>query len=173
MGFPGTGYTSQGSLTCPGRSAGFNLTGPADFLSAQSPTELRLTDLQISEYLNIHGMIFRPASYKMLIQYHFKKNKVGLRQHLNTFRGFLIKPKINADTKLTIVMWCWVLIRSTQRHVAAIPARFSLGLTWRSRYNQSSERLTIFIRKEVFSHPFKSRVRGFLRVYTDSTLQAG
>ena len=35
-----TEYTSQGSLTCPGQSAGFDLTGPADFLSAQSLTEL-------------------------------------------------------------------------------------------------------------------------------------
>ena len=26
-----TGYTSQGSLTCSRRSAGFDLTGPADF----------------------------------------------------------------------------------------------------------------------------------------------
>ena len=32
--------TSQGSLTCPGRSTGFDLTGPADFFFAQSQTEL-------------------------------------------------------------------------------------------------------------------------------------
>jgi hypothetical protein len=36
----GTGYTSQGSRPCSGRSAGFDLTGPVDFLSAQSHTEL-------------------------------------------------------------------------------------------------------------------------------------
>ena len=35
-----TGYTSQGSRTCSGQSAGFDFTGPADFLSAQSHTEL-------------------------------------------------------------------------------------------------------------------------------------
>ena len=68
------------------RSAGFNFTVLADFLSAQSNTELRLTDLQISDYLNIHGMLFRLATYKKLLQYTFKKNKVGLRQHLITFR---------------------------------------------------------------------------------------
>ena len=27
-----------------------------------------------------------------------------------------------ADTKLTIVMWCRILIRSTQRHLAAVSA---------------------------------------------------
>ena len=70
----GTGYTSQGSLTCPGRSAGFDLIGPADFLLAQSHTGHRLTDLQISDYLNILGMIFRPATYKKLLQYTFKNN---------------------------------------------------------------------------------------------------
>ena len=43
----GTGYTSQGSQTCSGRSAGFDLTGPVDFLLAQFHTELWLTDLQI------------------------------------------------------------------------------------------------------------------------------
>ena len=42
--------------------------------------------------------------------------------HLEVFEGFLIKPKMNADTKLTIVIWCWVLIRSTQRHLAAVSA---------------------------------------------------
>ena len=35
-----TGYTSQGSRMCSGRSAGFDLTGPVDFLLAQSHTEL-------------------------------------------------------------------------------------------------------------------------------------
>ena len=30
--------------------------------------------------------------------------------------------------------------------------------TWRIRHNGSSEHLTMFIRKDVFSHPFKSRV---------------
>ena len=83
----GTGYTSQGSLKCPGRSAGFDLIGPADFLLVQSHTEHRLTDLQISDYLNIHGMIYRPATNKKLLQYTFKRNTIGLRQHCNTFRG--------------------------------------------------------------------------------------
>ena len=46
------------------QSGGFDPTGPADFLLAQSHTELRLTDLHISEYLSVHGMIFRPAAYK-------------------------------------------------------------------------------------------------------------
>ena len=41
-----TRNTSQGSLTCSGRSADFDPSGPADFLSAQSHTELRITDLQ-------------------------------------------------------------------------------------------------------------------------------
>ena len=71
---------------CPTRSAGFDLTGPSYFLSAQSHTELRLTDLQNSDHLNIHIMIFGPATYTKLLQYTFKNNKVGLRQHLNTFR---------------------------------------------------------------------------------------
>ena len=61
--------------------------GPSDLLSAKSHTELRLTDLQISDYLNIHFSIFRPPTYEQLLQYTFKKNKVGLRQHLNTLRG--------------------------------------------------------------------------------------
>ena len=56
-----TGYTSQGILTCPSQSAGFDLTGPEDFLSAQSHRELRL-------FLNIHDMIIRQASYKRLLQ---------------------------------------------------------------------------------------------------------
>ena len=148
-----TGCTSQGSLTCPGQSAGFDLTGPADFLSAQSDTELWLTDLHISDYLNIHCMIFRPATYKKLLQYTFNNNKVGLRQHLNTFRvvyGLPNKTQNNADTKLTMVMLCLVVIRSTQRHltavyagdinsqathlpVSAIPARLGPRSTWRSR----------------------------------------
>ena len=34
----------------------------------------------------------------------------------------MIKPKVNADTKVTIVMWCWVFIRSTQRHLADVSA---------------------------------------------------
>ena len=72
-------------------------------------------------------------------------------------------------------MLCRVLIRSTQRHLAtvsagginlqatclhvsAIPAQLGPRSTWRSRYNQSSKHLTMFIRKEVFSRPFKSRV---------------
>ena len=63
-----TGSTTQGSLTCPGRSAGFDLKEPADFLSAQSHTELILTDLHISDYLNIHCMIFRLATCKKLLQ---------------------------------------------------------------------------------------------------------
>ena len=54
---------------CLGRSAGFDLIGPADFFLAQSHTELRLTDIQ-----------------KKLLQYTFKKNKVGLRPHFKTFR---------------------------------------------------------------------------------------
>ena len=91
------------------------------------------------------------------------------------FESFLVKPKINADTELTIVIWCQVLIRSTQRHLApisagginsqatclpvsAIPARLGPHSTWRSLFNQSSERLTMFIRKEVFSRPSKPRV---------------
>ena len=81
-----TGYMSQGSLTCPRRSAGFDLTGPLDFLLAQSHTELRLTDLHISDYLNIYCLIFRPATCKKFLKYTFKNNKVDLRQHLNTFR---------------------------------------------------------------------------------------
>ena len=98
-----TGYTSQGGLTCPGRSAGFDLKGQPDFLSAQSHTELILTDLRISDYLNIHCMIFRWATYKKLLPYTLKDNKVGLRQHLNTFR----------------CVWGFV-IKSTQRHLAVI-----------------------------------------------------
>ena len=74
-----TGYTSEGSLTYSGQSAGFDLTGPASFLLAQSHTELRLTDLLISDYLNIQGMILRPANYKKkLLQYTLKNDKVGI-----------------------------------------------------------------------------------------------
>ena len=68
---------------------------------------------------------------------------------------------------LTIVMLFWVLIRSAQRHLAAVSAGginlqatclpvlailswFGPRLTWRSWYNQSSQRLTMFIRREVF-----------------------
>ena len=51
------------------QNASSNVTGPADFLSAQSHTELRLTDLHNSDYLNIHYMIFRWATYKKLLQY--------------------------------------------------------------------------------------------------------
>ena len=46
-----------------------NVTGPANFLSAQSHTELRVTDLHNSDYLKIHYMIFRWAIYKNLLQY--------------------------------------------------------------------------------------------------------
>ena len=85
------------------------------------------------------------------------------------FESFLIKPKNNADIKLTMVIWCQVLIRSTQRHLATtsagginsvstIPARLGPHSTWRSLFNQRSERLTMFIRKEVFSCPLKPRV---------------
>ena len=91
------------------------------------------------------------------------------------FESFLIKQKIIADTKLTIVIWCQVLIRSTQGHLApvsagginsqatclpvsAIPAQLGPHSTWRSLFNQSSKRLTMFIRKQVFSPPFKPRV---------------
>ena len=37
-------------------------------------------------------------------------------------KGFLIKTKMEADIKLTIVMWCQIFIRIPQRHVAAILA---------------------------------------------------
>ena len=37
---PNTGYTSQGSQMCSGRYAGFDFTGPVEFLLAQSHTEL-------------------------------------------------------------------------------------------------------------------------------------
>ena len=84
-----TGYTSQGSLSCPSRSAGFDLTGPADFLSAQSHTELRLMDLQIYRFFNKHVMIIKPATYKKLLYDTFKKSKVGFRQHSNKFRAVL------------------------------------------------------------------------------------
>ena len=33
-----------------------------------------------------------------------------------------MKPKMNADTKLTIVMWCRVLIIGTQRYLVAVSA---------------------------------------------------
>ena len=71
----------------------------------------------------------------------------------------MIKPKMNADTKVTIVMW--VFISSTQRHLAAvsatgpfpeatclpvsaIPEQHGSCSIWRSRYDRSSERLTLF-----------------------------
>ena len=60
----------------------------------------------------MHGLIFRPVTYKKLLQYTFKNNKAGLRQHLEVFEGFLIKQKMNADTTLTIIMYCRVLIHS-------------------------------------------------------------
>ena len=47
------GYMSQGSLTCSDGSVGFDLTGPADFLLAQSHTELstyRFTDFRLFEH---------------------------------------------------------------------------------------------------------------------------
>ena len=87
----------------------------------------------------------------------------------------MIKPEMHTYTKLTIVLQCWVLIRRTQSHLAAVSAgvstrklpvylsrQFQHGTavrsTWRSRYNRSCEHLTMVIRKDVFSHPFKSRV---------------
>ena len=85
---------------------------------------------------------------------------------------------------MTIVMWCRVLIRSTQRHlltvsagginsqaiclpVLAIPARLGLRSSLRSRYNQSSKRLPMFIRREVSSRSFKFKVL-FCRCFSDS-----
>ena len=62
-----TGYTSQGSLACPGRSADFDLTGPADFLLGTDPH--RALTYRFTDFLNIYLMIIRPATYKKLLQY--------------------------------------------------------------------------------------------------------
>ena len=58
-----TGYTNQESRTCSGQSAGFDLTGPVDFLSALSHTELWLTDLQVYRIFEHNPDMVRPTHY--------------------------------------------------------------------------------------------------------------
>ena len=116
-----TGYISQGSLMCLGQSAGII---PADFILAQSHTELRHTDLQISDYLNIHGMIFRPATYNKLLQYTFKKNNVCLRQHLKTFRSVWGLPDKTKNEFWHKPDYCNVVSGFNQKYIALSSGRF-------------------------------------------------
>ena len=79
---------------------------------------------RFTDFKNINWMIIRPATYKRLLEYTIKKDKVGFRQHFNKFRGILELPN---ETKNE----CWhktdylnVVLGFCKKYIAPSSGRF-------------------------------------------------
>ena len=63
----------------------------------------------ITIFSSIHGMDKRPPIYRKTPTYRFEMNWIKFRLNSETFRGFLVKIKMKAYEKLTVVM-CWQIV---------------------------------------------------------------